>query len=272
LWNYNPQASLSYALTSLDTLFVTISDRGRFPLLKESYSYSLGKGIPNPELKPEHNTSLDFGYSHVFPGRTVAQVEYFYNRLRNAIQSVYIKDPGGVSSPLCSNTGAQAGYCSQNVNVAKEVHQGLEFSIRSTPLTRLTLHASYSYLNRTMVYDFGSLIDVSQVLTSIQILPTYPKNKVNLNATVRLPHEILAIGNYRYEGGIILQDTTYRTAPGNLAFATSYGTVDLGTVVPVYGGFSMQVGVKNLFDRNYYYTAGYPEMGRNWYFNARYRF
>jgi iron complex outermembrane receptor protein len=30
--------------------------------------------------------------------------------------------------------------------------------------------------------------------------------------------------------------------------------------------------VKNLFDRNYYFNAGYPEEGRNWYFNLRYRF
>ena len=57
VWNYNPQASLSYAISSLDTVFFTVADRGRFPLLKESYSYGLGKGIPNPDLKPEHNTS-----------------------------------------------------------------------------------------------------------------------------------------------------------------------------------------------------------------------
>jgi outer membrane cobalamin receptor len=81
-----------------------------------------------------------------------------------------------------------------------------------------------------------------------------------------------AIGNYRYEGGLILQDNTYRTAPGSLAFATSYGTVDFGAVIPVYSGFSVQAGVRNLLDRNYYYTAGCPKAGRNWYVNGRYRF
>jgi iron complex outermembrane receptor protein len=272
VWNYNPQASLSYTLTSLDTIFFTVSDRGRFPLLKESYSYSLGKGIANPDLKPEHNTSFNAGYSHAFPGKTVMQIDYFYNRLRDAIQAVYIKDPGGTTAPLCSNTGTQAGYCSQNVNVARESHQGFEASIRSSPLPRLMLDANYSYLNRNLVYDFGSHIDISQVLTSVVILPTYPKNKIIFNATLRLPHDILAIGNYRYEGGITLQDTTYKTAPANLPFATSYGTVDIGGLVPIASGFSVQAGVKNLFDRNYYYTAGYPEAGRNWYLNGRFRF
>ena len=271
VWNYNPQGSLSYAFTSLDTLYFTIADRGRFPLLKESYTYSLGKGIPNPDLKPEHNTSMNIGYSHAFPGKTVAQVEYFYNRLRDAIQPIYVKDPGGIDDPFCSNTGTQTGYCSQNVNVAKETHQGFEFSLRSSPVSRLTLDVNYSYLNRTMAYDFGD-IDPDDVLTSVLYLPTYPKNKVIFNATVRLPHEILAIGNYRYEGGIVLQDTTYRTAPNNLPWSTSYGTVDIGTVVPIYSGFSVQAGVRNLFDRDYYYTAGYPEAGRNWYVNGRYRF
>ncbi len=272
IWNHNPQASLSYTISSRDTVFFTVSDRGRFPLLKESYSYSLGKGIPNPDLKPEHNTSLNFGYSHAFPGKTVMQVEYFYNRLRNAIQSVYIKDPGGTTAPLCSNTGTQAGYCSQNVNVAKETHQGYEVSLRSAPLPRLTFDVNYSYLNRTLLYDFGSHVDINQVLTSVQILPTYPKNKVIFNATLRLPHDILAVGAYRYEGGIILQDTTYKTSPQNLPFATSYGTVDIGGVIPVHAGFTAQVGLKNLFDRNFYYTAGFPEAGRTWYLNGRFKF
>jgi iron complex outermembrane recepter protein len=270
VWNYNPQASISFAITSSDNIYATFADRGRFPLIKDSYSYRLGSAIANPDLKPEHNTSLNFGYSHAFPAKTVAQVEYFYNRLRDAIQSIYVKDTA--SPPKCpSNTGTQAGYCSQNVNVAREVHQGVEISVRSTPIPRLTMDVNYSYLNRTLVNDFGN-ISPSQVLTSVVILPTYPKNKVIANAALRLPREILAIASYRYEGGITLQDTTYRTAPQNLPFASSYGTVDIGGLVPLFGGMSVQAGVKNLFDRNYYYTAGYPEAGRNWYFNGRYKF
>jgi len=48
--------------------------------------------------------------------------------------------------------------------------------------------------------------------------------------------------------------------------------VDFGTLVPIRTHVTVQAGVKNLLDRNYYYTAGYPEEGRNWYFNLRYRF
>lgn len=268
VWTYNPQASLSYTVTSKDNIFFTFADRSRFPLLKDSYSYRLGSGIPNPDLKPEHNTALNFGYSHAFGARTVGQIDYFYNRLRDAIQSVYVLD----TESLCDNTGAQAGYCSQNVNVARETHQGIELSVRSMLHSRFTLDINYSYLNRTLEYNFGDLVNVSEVLTSVQILPTYPKNKVIANAVFRLPHSVLAIANYRYEGGIILQDTTYRTEPENLPFSSSYGTVDIGTVVPIAVGFTAQAGIKNLLDRDYYYTPGFPEAGRNWFFNMRFKF
>lgn len=268
VWTYNPQATLSYSATPLDTLFVTFADRGRFPLMKESYSYTLGKGIPNPDLQPEHNTAWNMGYTRMFPSGTTVRVEYFHNRLRDAIQSVYVTDAAG----LCSNTGAYAGYCSQNVNVAREVHQGAEISIRSTSIPRLILDLSYSYLNRTMTYNFGDRVEVNRVLTTVQILPTYPKNKVLAHATLRLPRGMLAMAGFRYEGGITLQDTTYRTAPENLPFAASHGTADLGAVVPIRAGLSLQAGVNNLFDRDYYYTAGFPEAGRNWSFNLRYRF
>ncbi len=270
-WNYNPQASLSFLTTRLDTFYVTFSDRGRFPLLKESYSYRLGRAIPNPELKPEKTRGWNIGWSHAFPAKTVAQIEYFHNNLRDAIESVYVLDPGN-PDPFCDNTGALAGYCSQNVNIANEIHQGFEISVRSTPASRLTLDINYSYINRTIDYDFGKIHDASEILTEIQILPTLPRNKIIANATVRMPREILAIANVRYEGGITLQDTTYRSGPELEPFAESYAALDLGTVVPIHAGMSLQAGVKNPFDRDCYYTPGYPQPGRNWFFNLRYRF
>jgi iron complex outermembrane recepter protein len=266
VWNYNPQASVSYALTSLDSLFVTFADRGRFPVLKESYSYRLGQAIANPDLKPERSRNWNIGYSHVFAAKTVAQVEYFRSDLRDAIQSVYITDPGS----LCTNTGALTGFCNQNMNISKEVHEGFEISIRSSPLSRLTLDANYSYINRSLAYDFANVPGVSQINTAVQILPTMPRNKLIVNAVVRLPHNVLATANARYEGGITLQDTTYR--PSGLPFGESYGTLDLGAVAPVWKGVTLESGVKNLLDRDYYYTAGFPEQGRNWYFNLRYRY
>jgi iron complex outermembrane receptor protein len=265
VWTYNPQVSVSYTFTPSNTLFMTFADRGRFPLLSENYSTKFQSSVANPDLEPEHSRNWNFGFSHTFGAKTLAQVEYFHNDLRNSIHSVNIFDAQGI----CPGSKVK-NYCGKFVNIAKESHQGAEISIRSTPMARLTLDANYSYINRNLLYQFPDMPDVSKLYTTIDLLIGMPKNKATFNATGELPHKILALATYRYEGGITLQDISY--TPVRMPYSASFGTVDIGTVVPIAAGFSMQVGVKNLFDRDYYYSAGYPEAGRNWYFNGRYRF
>ena len=107
----------------------------------------------------------------------------------------------------------------------------------------------------------------------ISILPILPKNKVIGTATVRTFHQVLGIVNFRYEGGLTLQDTTYTpTSPLFLPFRETFPVADLGLVVPIWKGATAHLGVKNLFDRNYYYNAGFPEAGRTWFLNFRYNF
>ena len=157
---------------------MTFADRGRFPMLKDIYSASLGAGLPNPNLLPEHSLNWNVGYRQVIGLKTVAQIVLFRSDLHNAIESVYVTDPGGTkpATEYCPNSKI-IGFCSEMANIGKEVHQGVEFEVRSTPLPRLTLNASYSFLNRDITYDFASLPNVSAVNTSITILPTLPKNK-----------------------------------------------------------------------------------------------
>jgi iron complex outermembrane receptor protein len=273
VWNFNPQASLAYTLAS-NTFFVTFADRGRFPMLKDIYSSGLGAGLPNPNLQPEKARSWNLGYSRPIGSKTAVQVVLFRTDLRNAIESVYVTDPGGTSAAtaFCPNSKV-IGFCSEMANIGSEVHQGIEFEVRSTPIPRLTLNASYSYLNRNIKYDFGSLAGVSAVNTSISILPTLPKNKLIGIASLRTYRRVLGIATFRYESGLTLQDTTYATtSPLFLPYSEAYGTMDLGVVAPIWKGATLQAGVKNIFDRNYYYSAGFPEAGRTWFMNARYTF
>jgi iron complex outermembrane recepter protein len=270
-WTWSPQISASYSLMERGTFFITFADRGRFPLMMESYSSRFNRALPNPDLKPEHSRNLTAGYSHYLARNTYGQVEYFRNSLRDAINSVYIIDRDG----LCpGNTGAFTGLCSMNVNIANETHEGFELSLRSTPIPRLTIDANYSYLNRGISYDFVSMTDVDQGATSVSLLPTLPRNKVTFNIIGELPRNILAIASLRHEGGLTLQDSTYTnlTLPEARPWGAFHSIIDLSTVIPVHQGMSLQLGVKNLFDKDYYYAAGYPESGRNWFLNGRYRF
>ena len=246
VWSYNPLGSVSYLVSESGTLFFTYADKSHFPTLKDRYSYKFGKALPNPALQPEHARNYNLGYSHVFARRTVIQADLFRSNVRDAVENLTFP------SPLCS-TGK--GYCSKSINVGKEVHEGVEFIVRSTPLERLTLDANYSYLSRSITDAPG-------------VFPTgTPKHKAVGAATWRLPRKALAIGTLRYESGTLAGADNGVPIP-----ASRFAVVDLGLILPVRAGLSLQAGVKNLFDRNYYYQEGFPEEGRNWTANVRYRF
>jgi outer membrane receptor protein involved in Fe transport len=52
----------------------------------------------------------------------------------------------------------------------------------------------------------------------------------------------------------------------------TFFTFDAGGALPVRAGLRVQAGVKNLFDRDYYYWEGFPEAGRTAYLTLRYGF
>jgi iron complex outermembrane receptor protein len=162
------------------------------------------------------------------------------------------------------------GFCSQNINIGKETHEGVEIRALANPVPWFKLDTNYTYLNRTI----GTEALPAGVTIQPLVLPTgLPKNKLIGTGTFRLPYQILGIVTARYEGGVTLQDTTYSsTSPLYQPYGESLATFDAATEVPIRAKFTAQAGVKNLLDRNYFYNAGYPEEGRNWFLNLRYRF
>jgi iron complex outermembrane receptor protein len=276
-WNLNPQASATYLLSSSDTVFVTFADRGRFPTLKQRYSSGMGSALPNPDLKGERSRNWNIGYMRTISTKVSVQAQLFRSDLRDAIESALVRDPlyNSVTDPkdlngLCPNNNS-VGSCSQNINIGHEAHEGVEFEVHSRPISRLGLDASYSYLNRTV----GSAeLSAGTSLSSPLVLPIgVPRNKLLGTATVQLPFQVVGIARVRYEGGVTIQDTTYpSTSPLYLPRGEALSTTDLGVVVPIRNHVRAQAGVNNLLDRNYFYNAGYPEAGRNWYFNLRYQY
>jgi iron complex outermembrane receptor protein len=276
-WNFNPQASATYALSATDVLFVTYEDRGRFPTLKQRYSSGMGSALPNPDLKTEHSQNWNFGYTHIFGTRLTADAQLFRSDLRNAIESALVPDPDYIAATdpkdlngLCPKNSS-VGSCSQNINLAKETHEGVEIALRGNPVSWFELDTNYTYLNRA----FGDYtIPTGTSLSGPLVLPVgLPKNKLIGTGTFRMPRQILGILTVRYEGGVTLQDTTYaKTSPLYLPHGEALATMDLAVAVPIRTRFSAQAGVKNLLDRNYFYNAGYPEEGRNWFLNLRCQF
>jgi iron complex outermembrane receptor protein len=259
-WSYNPAVLFTYSLAASDTVYATFSAKSRFATIKERYSGRFGLATPNPDLGPEHARNWTFGYSHAFASRTVVQADFFRSDVRDAIENATISN--------CNN------QCNIFVNTGKEQREGLEVAVRSTLIPRLTLDANYSFLNRA-IEGSPAVLWVKSVFTSIQ--PAYatgtPKHKVVGTATARLYRQSLLVTTLRYEAGVLYQnDGGNNSTPLPPLSAPKFATLDLGGIVPIRAGMSLQAGVRNLFDRYYWYQEGYPEEGRNWYFNIRYRF
>jgi iron complex outermembrane receptor protein len=253
-WAYNPLASISYSVSKSGSVYFSFARKSHFATMKDRYSYKNGKAIPNPTIKPEHGNNWGLGYSHVFPFKTtMIQLELFRSDVYDAIQQAYIPAEFPDQCPELSED-----TCQQTINVGEELHQGVEFSIRSNPLSRLTVNANYTFLNR----------DISGPPNAVDVFPTgTPMHKIVATGNLRLPREIMLMGSVRYESGRV--DTNNS---GDLVPASNYATVDFGGIIPVVKGMDLQVGARNLFDRFYYYREGFPEAGRNWYLNMRYRF
>jgi iron complex outermembrane receptor protein len=111
--------------------------------VRDRYSYKAGKAVPDPALRPERSWTGTAGYSRAFARRTVAQIEVFRSDVRDEIENT------SFLSPLCAAGGkGGAGTCMQAINVGSEIHQGVNVTLRTTPISPVTLDANYSYLHR----------------------------------------------------------------------------------------------------------------------------
>lgn len=237
-WTYNPEGSITYTPNQSDRVFASYAKHSRFPTIRDRYSYRFGQALPSPYLAAERADHWSVGYSHLFGRETLVQTDLFRSNIAGAIESFYLRP-----------------NLFQLQNIGQEVYQGAELVLQSRSTDRLTLDANYTFLNRASVNPRG-----------LQ-LPGTPKHKTIGTATLRAPRSILLLMTARYESGRISQDDAGVFGP-----ASHFATADLGAVVPVKAGLDLQAGVKNLFDRNYFYVEGYPEFGRTWYVNVRYRF
>jgi iron complex outermembrane receptor protein len=119
----------------------------------------------------------------------------------------------------------------------------------------VTLDANYSYLHR-------------EITGTPAAFPTgTPVHKTVATATLRVVREAMVVASTRYQDGTVAMSDNGLPLP-----RARFATVDAGALVPIRAGMSIQGGIKNLLDRDYYYWEGFPEPGRNWYATLRYEF
>lgn len=238
VWAYNPQVGLFHALTESAKLHFTFARKTRLPTIKDRYSYRMGQAVPNPDLREERSDNLEVGYSQILGRRTFLETALFQSNVSNSTQRFFVQP-----------------NVFQLRNLGDARYLGGEFGVRTSITSAIQWTANYTYLSRR-----------NQSAPSVIMLDT-PRHKVYSAATYRFRNRFTAIADLLYEGGRWNSNDA-----GRVQRASRFATVGIGGTARLYRQAEVQVGINNLFDRNYFLVDGYPEAGRNFFLNLRYRF
>ncbi|WP_439239307.1 TonB-dependent receptor plug domain-containing protein [Lonepinella sp. BR2919] len=236
---FNYQAKVVHNFTQNDELSISYAHKSHLPTMKERYSRSLSKNrLPNPFLKPEIADHIEIGYFHTFNDMFKVEGALFYSHVKDAINEVAIND-------------ATAEV--QNQNVDKAIYKGVELGVTAFVTKDFTLGANYTY---TKAKNGDSSIKVTDL----------PRHKFFAYADWKVTPELsIYLSQTAESGRYALVNKKYETLSG-------FGTTDAKISYTFKQGLSLDVGVSNIFDKNYYLTDGYAEEGRVYFANVKYSF
>lgn len=248
--SFNPMIKLEGDIDKTFSWYGGISKKSRIPSLKDRYSFKFKTYVPNPDLNIEKTINYEVGATKSF-GTASLSGAVFYADVKDYIQSSYI--------PLWYGTTQQQ----QLQNIGEVTSKGFEFSATYAPTEMLTLEGSYTYI------DMTNEVDESQKITDV------PQDKFLLSVTLNPVENISWLNTYEYDSERYASTGTTGTAPN---IKNTYGTTGCVSVwntklaYQATNSLTFEAGINNVFDRNYYYSYGYPEAGRVYYGNVRYKF
>lgn len=221
---------------------LSASKRSRFASQKERYSSRFGSQVPNPDLKSEYTWAYDVTYAAKIGSKFNYEISGFVNNIKDAIfaRTVDKQDNG---TPI-----------SQNVNIGKAVFQGYELAIGYMPIKNITLGANYSYIDMKDKTE-GS----NEKFTDV------PNHKIMAYTKLEVPTLRSALNvNVEFYG------KRYTTSTGDQA--PEFTLVNAKLTINIVKGVNFDFGVRNLLDRNYYLSYGYPKEGRSFITALNYHF
>ena len=209
-------------------LTFSASKRSRFASQKERYSFRYGRFIPNPDLKSEFTYAFDLTYSRKISDYLQYEVSGFFNSIRNAILDRTIDDINNIS---------------QNVNIGKVVSRGFEASFGYSPIRYIILGGNYSFI------EMMDKTEANEHFTNV------PRHKIVGYGTFEIPQIKITINtNIEYYG------KRYRTSQGEQT--PDFTLVNAKLSYKITRMLNFDFGVKNLLDKDYYWSYGYPMYNR----------
>ena len=279
-------AGLIYNPTQKTTVRFNISSGFRVPnvddlaKLFESSTAAKQVVVPNANIKPEYTYNVDFGIAHQFGKVLTVEFTGYYTLFRNAITKAPFLLNGqdsiqynGVKSQVLAN---------QNVNKANVLGftAGFTANISKTVSLNSTLSYTKGYFiadanKPSRVYDrlpngtYGIVLKNVSTRPLDHIPPVIGRTAITVN-TKKLNAELFfiyngwkRIANFNTDGE---DNAQYATADG----MPSWVTCNVKASYNIIKSIQVQVGVENMFDRNYrYFASGFSAPGRNVYVTVR---
>jgi iron complex outermembrane receptor protein len=244
------RAGASHLLGDAVRLHASVSQRARFPSLRELYSGALNRFVPNPELKPETLLGMEGGvtFSHLFGEVTHANVQVtgFRHQLNDAVVRVTLPAPDRRFMRI--NRDRMDSY-------GLEMLAGLVFGAERD--RSVTLNGDLT-LQRITIRD-------RTAGDAARHAENNPETRGSLELGVPLPLQLRATGNARYTGTQYClnsdtgnEDTLDSQAESDLALERSFTLSNRG----LFRSLRALVAIDNIGDATVFDQCGLPQPGR----------
>ncbi len=243
----NPRIGLVWDFMDDFTLKLLYGQAFRAPSLKELYLISNPTLLGNPDLQPETIRTYEVGLGHKFNKRIVANVNYFFNVIRDEIVMVF------------SNAPTVAGVFE---NMGGSNIQGIEFETKAD----LSDYWSDAYIFVNYTYqDAESKGDP---------LPDVPKHKGNIGINAGITKYLNAnLHTFISDDRVRAEKDTRSDSPG-------YAITNLTLIAKdFFKDMKVKASLFNLFDKKYddpapanTISTDLPRQGRTFFIEVEYKF
>ncbi len=210
--------------------------------------------VPNPDIKPEYTYNADLGLSQTIADKVRFEITGFYTLFRNAIALAPYQLNGQDS--ILYNGSRSKVFANQNVNKAHLY--GFNAALTVDIIKQLRF-------NSTVNYTYGRLKPGKSAEVPLDhIPPVFGRTGISYT-NKRFSGEAYAI----YNGWKRIKDYN-PSGEDNAQYATPEGTpswitLNFKSSVTLHKNLTLQLGVENIWDRNYrYFASGFSAPGRNW--------
>ena len=236
---FNYQAAIKHSFDGSDELSLSYAKKTYFASMKDRYSEKFGRNFANPYLKPEVANHYEIGYQRNFGEFLRLETAVFYSKVKDAI--------GTTSVTKFAQTREM------NVNVDKAEYKGFELGAAYFATQNLELGGNYTYISAK--YKSGADSRVYDI----------PKHK----AFAYIDYKIMPKFSIYASQYMILSRYSNSYEMTKIA---GFGATNVKFIYKPTESLSVEAGISNLFDKNYEYREGYPEEGRVFFTNLRYKF